>query len=313
MIKLVILVLSLTLPACAGSSDVRPDIYNKGENLLRNGLIAYKEDDFPTALQKFNSALLFYQSLDDIKGAQLARINLVETSLALNDFAATEQQLTILKQQDVDGFLDEPFKNKVILLEVKLLFQQQRYNEALTTINPLLLQLDKQDLTDDTKLNLLATAARLETLISSGTKPQWLNKFRASLAQEKEPQQPKFQIILKRIDAIIASQKQQYHEALKLLHEALGYYKLQADRRAIASCLEEIAIIELAQNNKSQALEYLKRALTIRAWLKDQYNFDKIQQKIMLISFPDSVIPIRSDHPIVQRPRQNRAQHPVFW
>jgi hypothetical protein len=284
MIKLVILVLSLTLPACAGSSDVRPDIYNKGENLLHNGLIAYKEDDFPTALQKFNSALLFYQSLDDIKGAQLARINLVETSLALNDFAATEQQLTILKQQDVDGFLDEPFKNKVILLEVKLLFQQQRYNEALTTIKPLLLQLDKQDLTDNTKLNLLATAARLETLISSGTKPQWLNKFRASLAQEKEPQQPKFQIILKRIDAIIASQKQQYHEALKLLHEALDYYKLQADRRAIASCLEEIAATELAQNNKSQALEYLKRALTIRAWLKDQYNFDKIQQKIMLIN-----------------------------
>ncbi len=170
------------------------------------------------------------------------------------------------------------------MLEVKLLFQQQRYNEALIAIKPLLLQLDKQDLTDNKKLNLLATAARLETLISSGTKPQWLNKFRASLAQEREPQQPKFQIILKRIDAIIASQKQQYHEALKLLHEALDYYKLQADRRAIASCLEEIAVIELAQNNKSQALEYLKRALTIRAWLKDQYNFDKIQQKIMLIN-----------------------------
>jgi len=282
MIKLVIIILSLTLPACAGSPDVRPDIYSKGENLLHSGLIAYKKDDFPNALQKFNSALLFYQSLDDIKGAQLARINLVETSLALNDFAATEQQLTILKQQDVDGFLDEPFKNKVILLEVKLLFQQQRYNEALTTIKPLLLQLDKQDLTDNTKLNLLATAARLETLISAGTKPQWLDKFRASL--EREPQQPKFQIILKRIDAIIASQKQQYHEALKLLHEALGYYKLQADRRAIASCLEEIAVIELAQNNKSQALEYLKRSLTIRAWLKDQYNIDKIQQKIVLIN-----------------------------
>jgi tetratricopeptide (TPR) repeat protein len=293
MIKLVIMVLSLTLPACAGSSDVRPDIYNKGENLLHNGLIAYKEDDFPTALQKFNSALLFYQSLDDIKGAQLARINLVETSLALNDFAATEQQLTILKQQAVDGFLDEPFKNKVILLEVKLLFQQQRYNEALIAIKPLLLQLDKQDLTDDTKLNLLATAARLETLISSGTKPQWLNKFRASLAQEREPQQPKFQIILKRIDAIIASQKQQYHEALKLLHEALDYYKLQADRRAIASCLEEIADIELAQNNKYQALEYLKRSLFIRTWLKDQYNIGKIQQKIMQISLPGSVVPIR--------------------
>jgi len=282
MIKFVIMVLSLTLPACAGSPEVRPDINSKGENLLHSGLIAYKKDDFPTALQKFNSALLFYQSLDDTKGVQLSRINLVETSLALNDFAAAEQQLTILKQQAVDGFLDEPFKNRVILLEVKLLFQQQRYNKALAVIEPLLLQLDEQELTGNNALNLLATAARLEALISAGTKSRWLDKFRTAL--EREPQQPKFQIILKRIDAIIASQKQQYHEALKLLHEALGYYKLQADRRAIASCLEDIAVIELAQNNKSQALEYFKRALTIRAWLKDQYNFDKIQQKIVLIN-----------------------------
>ena len=278
------IVLSLTLHACAGSPELRPDIYSKGDNLLHGGLFAYKNDDFHAALQKFNSALLLYQSVDDLKGTQLSRINLVETSLALSDFAVTEQQLTILKQQAVDGFLDEPFKNRVILLEVKLLFQQQRYSEALAALEPLLLQLDEQEPTENNELNLLATAARLETLISAGTKPQWLDKFRAALAREREPQQPKFQIILKRIDAIIASQKQQYHEALKLLNEALGYYKSQTDRRAIASCLEEIAVIELAQNNKSQALEYLKRALTIHAWLKDQYNIDKIQRKIVLIN-----------------------------
>lgn len=165
-----------------------------------------------------------------------------------------------------------------------MLFQQQRYNEALAAIEPLLLHLDEQEPTENNELNLLAIAARLETLISAGTKPQWLDKFRAALTRERDPRQPKFQIILKRIDAIIASQKQQYHEALKLLHEALGYYKSEADRRSIASCLEEIAVIELAQNNKSQALKYLNRSLTIRAWLKDQYNIDKIQQKIALIN-----------------------------
>jgi len=284
MIKLVIIVLSLTLPACAGSPDVRSDSYSKGDDLLQSGLIYYKNDDFPAALQKFDSALLLYQSLDDTRGVQLSRINLVETSLALSDFAAAEQQLTILKQQAVDGFLDEPFKNRLILLEVKWLFQQQRYSEALAAIEPLLLPLDKREPTENNELNLLATAARLETLISAGTRPRWLDKFRAALAREREPQPPKFQIILKRIDANIATQKQQYHAALKLLHEALGYYKLQADRRAIASCLEDIAVIELAQHHKSQALDYLKRALSIRAWLKNQYHIDKIQQKIVLIN-----------------------------
>jgi tetratricopeptide (TPR) repeat protein len=293
MTKLLIILVILALPACGGSPNVRPDTYSKGENLLQSGLIAYRKDDFPAALQKFNSALLFYQSLDDNRGMQLSRINLVETSLALSDFAAAEQQLRILKEQAADGFLDETFKNRIILLEVKLLFQQQRYQEALAAIEPLLLQLDTQELTDNKRLNLLATAARLETLISAGTKPKWLDQFRVALAQEQEPRQPKFQIILKRIDALIASQKQQYHEALKLLHEALDYYKLQADRRAIASCLEEIAVIELAQNNKYQALEYLKRSLAIHTWLKDQYNIDKNQQKIMQISLPGSVVPIR--------------------
>jgi tetratricopeptide (TPR) repeat protein len=284
MIKLVTIVLSVTLLACAGSPVLRPDSYIKGDNFLHSGLVAYKNDDFPTALQKFNSALLLYQSLDDTRGVKLSRINLAETSLALSDFAAAEQQLTILKQQAVDGFLDETFQNRVILLEVKLLFQQQRYSEALAAIEPLLLTLDGQEPRDNNELSMLATAARLETLIPAKTKLRWLDKFRAALAREREPQQPKFQIILKRIDATIASQKHQYHEALNLLHEALGYYKLQADRRAIASCLEDIAAIELAQNNKSKALGYLKRALGIRVWLKDQYNIDKIQQKIVLIN-----------------------------
>jgi tetratricopeptide (TPR) repeat protein len=282
MIKPVILILSLSLLACAGDPEVRPDRYSKGDNLLQSGLIAYKKDDFPDALQKFDSALLFYQSLDGTRGVQLSRINRVETLLALSNFAAVEQQLAILKQQAVDGFPDESFKDRVILLEVKWLFQQQRYSEALAAIEPLLLPLDKREPADNNELNLLATAARLETLISAKTKPRWLDKFRTALAQE--PQQPKFQTILKRIDATIPSQKQQYREALKLLHEALGYYKLQADRRAIASCLEDIAAIELAQNNKSQALGYLKRALSIRVWLKDPYNIDKIQHKIVLIN-----------------------------
>ena len=284
MIRFVIMVLSATLLACVGTRDLRPGIYIKGENLLHSGLIDYKNDDFPAALEKFNSALLLYESIDDTKGTQLSRINLVETSIALGDFAAAEGQLTILKKQAVKGFLDDPFRNRIILLEAKLLFQQQRYSGALAAIEPLLLQMDEQEITESKQLNLLATAARLEALIAAGTKPQWLDRFRAALARERESQQPKFQIILKRIDAVIASQKQQHDEALKLLHEALGYYKAQADRRAIASCLEDIADIELAQHHKAQALEYFKKALTIRTWLKDQYNVDKVQHQLMLIN-----------------------------
>ena len=43
MTKLVIIVVILALPACAGSPDVRYDTYSKGENLLQSGLIAYRK------------------------------------------------------------------------------------------------------------------------------------------------------------------------------------------------------------------------------------------------------------------------------
>ena len=69
-----------------------------------------------------------------------------------------------------------------------------------------------------------------------------------------------------------------------LLHEALTHYKDQINRRAIAACLEEIAEIEFKQHNQVQALEYLKRALTIRNWLKDQYHIDKINKRIVQIN-----------------------------
>lgn len=281
--KLLITVCSLALIACTNNADLRPDSYSKGERLLANGVINYKNDKFSAAQQNFHRALLLYQSIDNSKGVQLARINLVETLLALNNFGAAEEQLAILKQQKMSGMINDPFKDRIILLEVRLLFKNQKYHESLAIIEPLLLQLETQEINDNKQLELLATAARLEALITVETESRWVRKFRRVLSEETKFH-PKFQVILKRIDAIIATQNQQYQEALNLLHEVLSYYQGQADRRAIATCLEEIAEIELKQHNKAQGLEYLKRALTIHVWLKDQYHIDKIQKRIIQVN-----------------------------
>ena len=281
--KLLITVCSLALIACTNNADLRPDSYSKGERLLANGVINYKNDKFSAAQQNFHRALLLYQSIDNSKGVQLARINLVETLLALNNFDAAEEQLAILKQKKISGMINDPIKDRIILLEVRLLFKKQKLHEALAVIEPLLLQLETQEINDNKQLELLATAARLEALITVETESRWVRKFRRILSEETKFH-PKFQVILKRIDAIIATQNQQYQEALNLLHEVLSYYQGQADRRAIATCLEEIAEIELKQHNKAQGLEYLKRALTIHVWLKDQYHIDKIQKRIIQVN-----------------------------
>lgn len=277
--KLVLLLLSLALFACAKSPDLRPDVYARGERLLSSGVLEYKNENYTGAQQKFYRALMLYQSIDSSKGTQLARVNLVESLLAINDFAAAEVQLTILKQEKKNGVINGLLNDRIVMLEVKLLFQKQQYREALVVIEPLLLQMEQQEIKANKRLELLATAARLEALVSDETESQRISKFREALLLERTGQ-TKYQIILKRIDAINAMQNQQYDEALILLHEALDYYKDQTDRRAIAACLEDIAEIELKLDNQEQALNYLERALAIRTWLKDQYHIDKIQQLI---------------------------------
>ena len=281
--KVTIFVLSLALFACAKSAVIRPDVYSKGEYILSSGVSNYRNENYSAAQQNFYRALMLYQSIDHSKGTQLARINLVEALLAINNFDAAEEQLTVLKQEKMSGMINDPLNDRVVLLEVKLLFQKQQYNESLAVIEPLLSQSVKLETNDNKRLDLLATAARLEVLMTVETEQKWLNKFREALLLERKVQ-AKFQVILKRIDAVIAKKNKQYLEALELLHEALAYYKDQADRRAIAACLEEIAEIEFKRHNQAQALVYLNRALAIRAWLKDQYHIDKIQKRISEIN-----------------------------
>jgi len=274
--KFSIIVISLALSACTNSPDFQAGVYSKGERIMLNGVIDYEKQNYLNAQQKFYRALLLYQSVDDSEGTLLARINLVEALLATHKFEFAEQQLIIVKQLILKREIKKSLKFKVNLLEVKVLYQKQHYHEALDIVESLLIPENNK------RIDLLAIAAKLEVLISVETEQQWLNQFRATLLQEGMGQS-KFHINLKRIDAVIATQNKQFQQALELLHEALVFYKSQANRRSIAACLEEIAEISLKQNKQVQALEYFNRALAVRVWLKDQYHIDKIQKTILQI------------------------------
>jgi len=269
--KFLILCLSLLLTACTNHSGLQQEHKSIGEQLLSSGVKDYKQDHYLTAQHKFYRALLFYQSTDNSKGILLAKINLVEALIALSKFSDAEAMLVFFSQ-------DEAFRDRATLLKVKLLFQQQQYSEALVILQPLLSQKGGHK-----RIDLLAIAARLETLVVENTAQQWLSKFKNALLMAENGQQ-KYQIILKRIEAVIATQNKQYQEAIKLLNEALGFYKQQQDRRAIAACLTEMAAIEIEQNHKAEAVQYLNRALTVRKWLKDQYQVERIKNTILEIT-----------------------------
>jgi uncharacterized protein HemY len=269
---------SLLLVACASEPDLRPNAYLRGEDLLQQGLEAYRNDDFMTATAKFTDSFKLYQSFDNQKGMVLSQLNLIEAALAVSDFKQAEFYLQPL----TDNALEQPLKNRVVLLHVRLLFQQENYSAALASLQPLLATIATEIEPINNKLNLLAMAARLEVLISPLTSSAALAQFQSELAKLK-PVPPAYQAVLNRILAWAALKQGHYQTAQTLLNQALDYYKEVVNRRAIAGCLEDLAELEIAQQHSQAAAVYWHKALTIRLWLKDQYNSDRIQQQLQAI------------------------------
>lgn len=280
MIKFAVLLLSLTLLACTGTADLRPDVYIKAESLLQHGVEAYKNDAYQQAIQHFKQAIELYQSIDDERGIQLARFNLANSALAQSKFSEAKTQIDLLKKQNSKSLLSEHLSQRLIFLESKYYFAKQDYAAAFAMIKPLTVQTDKQS---KPSLNLLAMLARLEVLNSAAKKTVWLEKFQTALLTT-EANDEKQQVILKRILGYIALKKSDYRQAEQLFNQALSYYKEQANRRGIADCLERLAEIELERKNFQQAAERLDKALKIRQWLKDDYKTEKIRQQLAELS-----------------------------
>lgn len=279
--KKAIIALSLLLSACVTEPDFRPEPYLKTEELLQQGIAAYKNDNFTEAAQNFSRALELYKSFDNRRGIVLSLLNLAETAMSASEFAAAELHLKQLKQHFINDDWDADLKQKERLLEVKLQFEQQKYQAALVTLQSVLTELDGQK-TDQEKLNLLAMQARLEVLAFPLAQSDGLSKFEAALAKF-DPQPLHYQILLKRILAVVALNRKDYQAASSLLKQALVYYQEQASRRATASCLEELATVEIAQHHNKAAREYLQRALLIWQWLKNDYKSNKIKSQLTKI------------------------------
>jgi uncharacterized protein HemY len=273
--KCLIIIVIFILTACVSTGDSRPAAYLKGETLLQQGLELYKNDDFVQASQKFTAALVWYQSFDNAKGMALSQLNLLETALAINDFAQAQTLLDTLKNQP----LASEFSNKFSLLQVKLALQQTHYDVALQKLQPLLAQLDLAQPASDSLLNLLAIQARLEIAIHPLAASTGLSHFQTALTTLASPS-AYYQALLNQVLARIAFNQQHYPQANNLLTQALTYYQTQARRRAIADCLEELAEVQRAQRNWQAAKQNLTKALIIRSWLKDSYKSNHLKQQL---------------------------------
>jgi len=273
--KIIPLLLCILLTACVSEGDTRPAPYLKGEALLQQGLKAYQNDDFMEAREKFTAALVLYQSFANTKGVLLARLNLIETALAVDDFAQAETWLAQLERHDLEPALE----HKLGLLEVKLAYQQQNYPLALQKLQPLLIEISPQLPVTDTALTLWAMQAQLQLLTAPDRLSTGLALFEQGLSQLATPS-PYYEALLKRLLAQSALNQQDYATAHTVLTGALVYYQAQANRRAIANCLEDLAGIAAARQQQQMQKQYLAKALAIWEWLKNEYKRQFLQNQL---------------------------------
>jgi tetratricopeptide (TPR) repeat protein len=254
----------LLLAACGGSPDTRAKPLIDAENALNSGTNAYYNDEHKRAAEQFLRALRLYQSIDHHPGIIVARINLTETAIATGNYSGAEEQIELIQEllPDSGSAADE---TRMRFLQVRLLFQQERYSDAIDTLQPLLPSFDSEQKAVDPmshSLNAIASMARLAIASNSDDAGLWINRLAITLDNSQTPS-TRYHALLLRLKA---SQQTDAVTVRKLLDEALALYKQQSYRRGIAASLQQMSMIEVNAGNSQEAIQLLERALRIHAW-----------------------------------------------
>ncbi|MCP4043631.1 MAG: tetratricopeptide repeat protein [Gammaproteobacteria bacterium] len=258
----------LLLCGCAGAPpDERTKVFRVGENLLQEGVAAYRKSDYPTSISMFQKALVHYQSIDDIHGITRSRINLAEVALAMGNHDSAQQQSEDARQLvDLEGL--EQYRSRLDLLRANRAIRAGDYVSARALLETLL-PASGGGVVDNISLSALANRTRLAFDSDSGQAEQWTRRYAGELDKKKEFN-PVLRARLYRFQAALARQHEEYSAAEQLYRQAHSTYQQVVYRPGIAATLEEWAELKTEQRDWGTARDLLNRALTIRIRILDR-------------------------------------------
>ena len=277
--------LLIMLLSCASTPDTRPKALLDAEYYQQQGTQAFYNDEYATAANEFSQALKIYQSIDRESGILESLINLTETSIAIGNHTAAWQQL-----KTIEGLLENSqlsnYTIRTKLLKIKLLFNEKEYASALTLLEPILPKFDAlqnvQSINDDT-LNIIISMTRLSIIIKSPQAGLWLQRLRQAI--NPQPEMPnRYSAMLYRLQASQLENEGQFAESKSLLNKALDIYHQLAYRRGIAASLQQLATLEMEQQQWQQADFLLQRALKIHLWTLNERDTVEVLQQLVEVN-----------------------------
>ncbi len=282
-IKSTCLLALLVIQSCASPPAPRPKAIIEAEYFLQQGTSAFYNDEYPLAASSFTQALKIYRSIDDASGMLDSYINLMETSLAIGNLTLAHQQLLNIETM-LSSDSENTHRSRVTLLTVKLLFVEEQYVQAINILQPLLPAFNSQqqvEAVDSNTLNIISSMARLAVLTQRNDATLWLQRLRLAINQD-DKNHDRFRALYLRILALQKQQEGKFSDSKKLLNEALSIYHDQAYRRGIAASLQQLANLEILQQNWNQADALLQRALQINLWTLNQREAKKVLEQLIV-------------------------------
>ena len=278
-LTLLILLSACLFSMCVASPNKEQESAELGHHLLQQGRKYLNNDEYPNAINRFNQALVFYESYDDITGIAHCHFGLAEAAVALGKLGLAKKYLRNLYAMEGKTKIDR-FDSMVRMLDVKIEYFSGMYGRAIENLEPLLPEFDDMgrlsQKVDIQTLNVTAIRTLLAFKTNFDQAKQWTQRFEALLFSYGKDS-PTHNASLDRFNAQIMAHNKEYNQAEELLGNALAFYKETDDRRGIAATLRELGLLMIAQHRWAEADDLLHRALKIRTLI-----FDRLGTNILL-------------------------------
>ena len=285
--RLILIPILLSLAACSGVSDNRPEPTRKSEYFLEHGVSAFKNSDFVAATDFLNKALAHYRSIDDTTGILLTHINLAETALAAGNFDAAIKNISAAEKisNTTNG---RDFLQRLTLLRAQVHWRKHQADESIKLLQGILPTFDKEQRSKKTNLlSLGATTLRTDIAFSNNDENLqearlWLRRLSLMLP-ETEGHTELHKARLLRFEAQLAYHENSPQDALDKLEQALQLYREAAARPAIAATLAESGQLHMKMQHWQQAEDRFQRALYIRLWIMDRIGSAELLEQLQTV------------------------------
>lgn len=281
MIRLYLLLFYLLLPACGGSSVVKPAPILAAESYMHEGLQAFSDDDWSQAQQLFTRAMLLYQGEDNQQGVLVSHINLAEVAHSLHEYSLSQKHLDaaayIVKKN-----LSTDFQARITLLHSLNALKQKKISLAESMIQPLLPEFSGDTLVSTpNSRQLVAIAHRTKiAFVQQQGESLWTRRYAKALSVSAVKKHSLAARLL-RFQSILLQRQGNYEEAEAKLQQALLDYKSISSRLGIAATLAELGQLAVTESRWQEARDYFSRAIAVFRYLKDFARVSQLTESLV--------------------------------